>query len=318
MRVPFLRAPLLPALLVVLGACWGCGSPPVQNGPPSVVWSDVSEALGLPEGIQVFEGQDENAPLKAWMARVDVHTPGIDVQVVSSDDDDGRESVSDMVRDAGACLGVNGGYFLQNDSGFEHIGLLIADGTFVNPATPGVYVDGVRYQVRRSALGLDAANTPRIGWVSGTEDASMWWTKPIDNSAGAPVDTVDMDGGVFWDARDAVAAGPLLVLDGSKQVAADEEVFFHTTIPNVHPRTAAGIDEEGRLLLLVVDGRQQSSRGVDLDELADLMLDFGATAALNMDGGGSSTMIVRDALINRPAGATYQREVVSGIIVSCP
>ncbi len=50
--------------------------------------------------------------------------------------------------------------------------------------------------------------------------------------------------------------------DGIQDIATDEEVFFQTTIPDIHPRTAAGVDAEGRLLLLVVDGRQSASRGV--------------------------------------------------------
>ncbi len=47
------------------------------------------------------------------------------------------------------------------------------------------------------------------------------------------------------------------------------------------------------------------------------MLAFEAEDALNLDGGGSSAFVVGSELINRPAGATYQREVVSGIVVHC-
>lgn len=307
-----------PILLVALVLLTGCGAPPEKNVPLSMTWSDVTTDLGLPYGIEVFSGVDEEAPLRAWMARIDPEQPGIDIQVVSSDDDDGRESVSDMVRDKGACLGVNGGYFLQDSESFAHIGLLIADGHFAHSATPGVFVNDQRYPVRRAALGLDKDNLARIGWVSSRNDSSFWWAAPVDNASGLPVSTEDSTEGLFWNARDAVAAGPLIVEDGNVRIPIEEEVFFHTSIPNVHPRTSAGIDTKGRLLLLVVDGRQQSSRGVSLEELADLMLAFDARQALNLDGGGSSTFIVRDELVNRPAGATYQREVVSGIVVVCP
>lgn len=305
-------------LLMVLGLLGGCGAPPHNSLPPSMTWSDVSSDLGLPDGIEVFAGEDKNAPLRAWVARVDPKQPGIDIQVVSSDDDDGRESVSDMVRDARACLGVNGGYFLQDNDGFEHIGLLIADGQFVHSATPGVFVDDLRYPVRRSALGLDDDNMARIGWVSSRRDSSFWWAEPVGNESGRPFSAEDSTDGSPWDAQDAIAAGPMLIVDGANTISVEEEVFFHTSIPSVHPRTSAGIDSDGRLLLMVVDGRQQTSRGVSLEELADLMHSFDAQQALNLDGGGSSTFIVRDELINRPAGATYQREVVSGIVVSCP
>ena len=304
-------------LLAAVSLFVGCGAPQESAGPPSMTWLDVSGDLELPRGVEVFEGEDVNAPLKAWVARIDARQPGIDIQVTASDDEDGRESVSDMVQGADACLGVNGGYFRENDSGFEHIGLLISNGVFVHSAIPGVIVDDTRYPVRRSTLGLDADNEVRIGWVSSKDDSSYWWSRPVPNMAGIPYSQEDSVAGSFWMARDAVSAGPMLLEDGQPRVAIDEEVFFQTTIPEVHPRTAAGVDADGRLLLMVVDGRQRSSRGVSLDELAGLMLEFGAIDALNLDGGGSSTFIVRDELLNKPAGATYQREVVSAIIIGC-
>ena len=79
-------------------------------------------------------------------------------------------------------------------------------------------------------------------------------------------------------------------------------MFFDTSIPNIHPRTAVGYTSEGDLLLLIVDGRQSESRGVNLDELAKIMKDIGAVEALNLDGGGSSSIFAKGRLLNRPAG----------------
>jgi len=60
----------------------------------------------------------------------------------------------------------------------------------------------------------------------------------------------------------------------------------------MHPRTAVGIDRDtGQVLFLVIDGRQDFSRGYTMVELANLMKEFGAEDALNLDGGGSSTMV---------------------------
>ncbi len=75
-----------------------------------------------------------------------------------------------------------------------------------------------------------------------------------------------------------------------------------------HPRTAVGIDADGRrLLILVVDGRSASSRGYTMVELADMMTALGAENALNLDGGGSSAMYTRAgtgamAIVNEPSG----------------
>jgi exopolysaccharide biosynthesis protein len=117
--------------------------------------------------------------------------------------------------------------------------------------------------------------------------------------------------------QQAVGAGPVLVAAGTTAVTADAEVFFGTSIPDVHPRTAAGITPDGSLILLVVDGRQPESRGVSLRELAHLMRDRGAEEAVNLDGGGSSTLVVRGQLVNRPEGGTAQREVATALGIWC-
>ena len=64
---------------------------------------------------------------------------------------------------------------------------------------------------------------------------------------------------------------------------------------------------------MVVDGRQADSRGVYLEELAVMMMQFNCEEALNLDGGGSSAMVADSRLLNRPAGRTSQREVMSAI-----
>ena len=84
-----------------------------------------------------------------------------------------------------------------------------------------------------------------------------------------------------------------------------------------HPRTAVGIDADGRtLLILVVDGRSAVSRGYTMVELADLMTALGAENALNLDGGGSSAMYTRAgtgamAIVNEPSDGA-ERKVANG------
>ena len=84
-----------------------------------------------------------------------------------------------------------------------------------------------------------------------------------------------------------------------------------------HPRTAVGIDADGRrLLILVVDGRSASSRGYTMVELADIMTALGAENALNLDGGGSSAMYTRNGagamtIVNEPSDGG-ERNVANG------
>ena len=89
----------------------------------------------------------------------------------------------------------------------------------------------------------------------------------------------------------------------------------------LHPRTAVGIDRDtGQILLLVIDGRQPHSRGYTLVELARLMKKLGAESALNMDGGGSTTVagLTRKKVfkvLNLPSDGV-QREIADGIAVT--
>jgi exopolysaccharide biosynthesis protein len=82
-----------------------------------------------------------------------------------------------------------------------------------------------------------------------------------------------------------------------------------------NPRTAIGLTADGRVLIVVVDGRQSSSAGMSLLELAQFMATrLGADVAMNLDGGGSSTMAVKGALENHPGG-DFERGVSSAVLV---
>lgn len=88
----------------------------------------------------------------------------------------------------------------------------------------------------------------------------------------------------------AIAGDRMLVVDGAAVADLDDG--------RLAPRTAVGIDGySNRLILIVIDGRQPLySEGATLAELADLLIYYGATEAMSLDGGGSSTMVVRGAL----------------------
>jgi exopolysaccharide biosynthesis protein len=115
----------------------------------------------------------------------------------------------------------------------------------------------------------------------------------------------------FDDVRDLVGGGPVLLRDGAVAVGACSQ-----PICGRNPRTAAGITEEGVILLVVVDGRQAGySGGMTLLELATFMRSLGAVDATNLDGGGSSTVVVQGDVMNRPSDGR-QRAVPSAIVVS--
>ncbi|NUW34303.1 phosphodiester glycosidase family protein [Nonomuraea sp. SMC257] len=113
----------------------------------------------------------------------------------------------------------------------------------------------------------------------------------------------------------AVGGNYVLVKDGVVQNSAD---------PAAHPRTAVGFSADGRkMYLLTVDGRQADSRGVTLNELAAMMAELGAANALNLDGGGSSTMLARepgqaDVQVENSPSDGGERHVPNGIALFSP
>ncbi|MEV6764507.1 phosphodiester glycosidase family protein [Streptomyces sp. NPDC051105] len=118
---------------------------------------------------------------------------------------------------------------------------------------------------------------------------------------------------------DSIAsAAPTLVEDGRVHIDAATEgtldpldLSFGFAWSNVRqPRTLAGIDGRGRLLLVTVDGRQPGvSEGFTLAEAARFMRSLGAVQALNLDGGGSTAMAVEGSLVNVTSDATGERAV---------
>ena len=130
-----------------------------------------------------------------------------------------------------------------------------------------------------------------------------------------PSEKLDFKKGKFWDVKEALHAGPVLVKNGEIFVSVEQEVFFNSPVSGVQPRSAVGYTEDDYLILLVVDGRQANSRGVYLEELALIMRDIGCIEALNLDGGGSSVLLVDGYLINRPFGFKSSREIMSAISI---
>jgi hypothetical protein len=111
-----------------------------------------------------------------------------------------------------------------------------------------------------------------------------------------------------------LGGGPRLVKDGREFVTAEIEQFRSDVAEGRAPRTAVGVTREGKLLLVVIDGRQSHSIGATLGETARLMIELGAVDALNLDGGGSSTMVVQNCVVNAPSDGR-ERPVGNALVV---
>jgi hypothetical protein len=83
-----------------------------------------------------------------------------------------------------------------------------------------------------------------------------------------------------------------------------------------HPRTGVGFSRDSATLYLItVDGRQESSSGMSLAEFASLMLKLGVYEGLNLDGGGSTAMVINGRLVNHPSDAGGERTVGNALLV---
>jgi exopolysaccharide biosynthesis protein len=120
-------------------------------------------------------------------------------------------------------------------------------------------------------------------------------------------------------ARDVMSTGPVMLLSGIEQDIPDD-AFCRTR----HPRTALGRKADGTIVLLVVDGRAVGSAGMSISELQHTMRWLGCVDAINLDGGGSSTMYIKGepyaGVVNYPADNKKfdhegEREVANAIVL---
>ena len=116
----------------------------------------------------------------------------------------------------------------------------------------------------------------------------------------------------FENIQFAVGAGTLLLKNGEKAKNTND-------IAGNHPRTAIGVNKDGsKLYLVTVDGRQTASKGVTLSYMSSLMAQIGAYDAANLDGGGSTTMVIKSPftreyqVANNPSDK-YLRPVINGV-----
>ncbi|MDD2485820.1 MAG: phosphodiester glycosidase family protein [bacterium] len=193
------------------------------------------------------------------------------------------ETVSAMAKRNGAIAAVNGGYFDRNGC---PLGALVIEGSW----------EGYPL-LKRSALYIDKSGVISLGL-----EPAMSASFSLDSQAG----------NLLWH---CLGAGPRLVEKGRIRIAAREEAFKDDIAVGRAPRTGLGLAADGTLFLVAVDGRQPSlSIGMTLEELAVLLLKQGAYDALNLDGGGSSSLYLEGKLLNNPSDGR-ERPVASALAV---
>lgn len=123
---------------------------------------------------------------------------------------------------------------------------------------------------------------------------------------------------------DVVNGAPVLMSNGAENITAQQDgmvhqgdgnSFYYGWVHKRNPRTIAGVDAQGRTLLVTADGRQTTALGLSIKESADVARSLGMVDAINLDGGGSTTMVVSGQVVNSPSDAAGQRPVGDALLV---
>lgn len=119
-----------------------------------------------------------------------------------------------------------------------------------------------------------------------------------------------------WKVETAVGGGPVLVQNSQVRVTNNEErKFAGKAIDDRHPRTGIGYTPDGRVIVFVCEGRSDAAAGLTLTQMARVMQELGCEEALNLDGGGSTSLLVNGREVNTPSSKGEQRPVPSVFIV---
>jgi exopolysaccharide biosynthesis protein len=187
--------------------------------------------------------------------------------------------------------------------------------------------DGIEVVVRRnrvvSAGDLKGSSAiPADGYVISATGKSREWLKAKVRKGSSVtfswrLNPIEPDNNTNWRrAYSMLGGGPQLIKAGKVAITDKQEKMAAGFATDRHPRTAIAKLASGELLLVTVDGRQPGvSMGMSLYMLADLLRELGAVEAMNLDGGGSTTMVVHNKIVNKPSDQTGERPVSDAILV---
>ncbi len=204
--------------------------------------------------------------------------------ILGTSDNLGRQAglqLTDMVAKYNGVAGINaGGFNDENGTGNGGIpqGLVIAGGELVWGDVNS------RYNV----IGLDKDHILHVGTMTGWEALQA-----------------GIQSAVSFVTHDGMASS--LIING--------EIQTQNLQSGVNPRTAIGQREDGAILLLVLDGRAINTLGATMENVVDIMLQYGAVNAGNLDGGSSTVMVYNGEIINHCASVTGPRSIPTGFIV---
>lgn len=291
-------------------------------------WTKVDSLFpDMPSSVHVYATQSllNGRPNKAWYVEADLKDKNL---FFETDTVYKRRLTpsSFFDRNDQPIVVVNGTFFSFTEN--RNLNLVIQKGRLLayNMQTfPGRGKDTFLYhKTTRSAIGISAKRQADIAWIYTDTSRSFpvaFEDDPLyikDSVAGLNIKKHIRDKGPEisgirkrWKMETAIGGGPVLVQNGKVRITNDaERMFMGKAANDLHPRTAMGYTANGKLLILVVEGRNSGkAEGASLPELANIFLSLGAVEALNLDGGGSSCLLVQGKETIKPSDKEGQRAV---------
>lgn len=294
-------------------------------------WVKVDTAFGpLPKGVELFYSNDslEGKPNRAFYCKVPLKNWNLFFTTKVGNGKRFTPSEYYQQNDE-PFLVVNTTFFefVQN----RNLNAVVQEGKLVAynvHSLPGKGKDTLTYRhAFASAIGIAKNRRADIAWLY-TDSSKQYplasqTVVPFFKDSNATVNAASLTVKhefKKWRMQTAVAGGPVLIQDGQIRISNNEEIRFPgNQINDKHPRTAMGYTADGYLIIMVVEGRNPGiAEGASLIQLAGLLLSAGCIEALNLDGGGSSTLLINGKETIKPSDKTGQRPVPAVWIISSP
>lgn len=274
----------------------------------------------LPSYIRVYKSPStlQGKSAIAYIAVADMNKKAVFNVLGNSE---GYKTPSEFYNEEKASIVMNGGYFWAGSS----LSMLCRDGKVVSPNNQIEYRLGAKvlYYPTRGVFGLMNDGSYKVSWIYTNNEVTYSYPSPANNKSGtSPLQMPSAsfpEGATVWKGRTAIGAGPVLIKD-SKYINSYTEELFDTESgigpESNHPRTAIGITKQNQLIFFVCEGRNmtQGVVGFTLNEEAKILQSIGCTEALNLDGGGSSCMLVNGKRTIKPSDGK-ERSIVTAVSI---
>lgn len=309
---------------------WPWEDPDADDAP----WVEVTDgSFGqLPEAVKLYHSPEKlkGKLAEAYIATVDLtkasfHVWGLNDPELDGSDDALKTPTQVYNAQGSPVLVMNGGYFYV-DSGINYpASLAIENGVLLSPNINYASEDWVSiYYPTRAAFVQRKDGSLAAAWTY-FQDAEHHYIypEPARNGYGStPLSQPDAtfpEGGEILDVKTGIGAGPVLLKDGAFMNTWRYECIpgdYDVNCVNPDPRTAIGVTADGRLVLFVCEGREMTEgvEGYSTENVAKILKEFGCTDAINLDGGGSSCLLVNGFPTIQPSDGA-QRSVGSCIYI---